>query len=361
MNDELLYIWLAGEYAGGVETKLKLIKTFGGIRELYCAAPEDIKECCSQIAPNAVKTVQNLLDKDLKDSEIRLKRLKDYGAELIGIDSEEYPSWLKSISDPPLCLFVKGDKSLLMRQGIAVVGTRRCSPYGRWAAQEIAKKLAMADITVISGMAEGIDAAAHNSCLCSHGKTIAVFGTGIDICFPVSNEKLFKEINDKGLTVSELPPGLRGAPQNFPHRNRIISALSNKVIVVEGAIKSGSMITADLALMQGREVYSVPGNINQPNSYGVNSLIFDGAVPILSIDELYLTLGIGKTVQKQKLSEMTNEERRCYITAEEAPGCTLQYMVDSVNLDAVTVTRMISAMELKGLLKKDGQRIFVIN
>ncbi|MDR1068355.1 MAG: DNA-processing protein DprA, partial [Clostridiales Family XIII bacterium] len=191
---------------------------------------------------------------------------------------------LSQLSDPPERLYCIGDVSLLNHTpAVAIVGARRATSYGKWAAQTIARRLAEQGVCVVSGMAEGADTAAHVGALECGGKTIAVLGCGIDICFPLSNRALKRTIEGSGLVVSEYPPGMPGAKYTFPQRNRIISGLSAAVVVAEAGVTSGSLITAECAADQGREVYAVPGNINRLLSAGANKLIRDGAKPLVLI------------------------------------------------------------------------------
>lgn len=277
----------------------------------------------------------------------------------IYISDDIYPQQLKEINNPPIKLFTIGNLELLKMPCVAIVGTRRSSPYGRWVATEISKRVADAGCCVVSGMAEGIDSAAHKGALSANGKTIAVLGTGIDVCFPKSNIDLYKRLSKEGLILSEYEPGTKGYPANFPMRNRIISGLSEKVVVVEGAYKSGSMITANLANEQGRDVYSVPGNINQPNSTGTNLLISDGATPILSIDDCLDTLGILSFAKQNKIAALSAEEKKLFNLVRYNPGMQIDFVIEKLEMDSVVGLRLVSAMELKGLLNKNGQKLYV--
>ena len=278
----------------------------------------------------------------------------------IRIDDADYPAHLREIKDPPERLYYTGNISLIRYPGIAVVGTRRSSPYGRWAAKEIARRIARCRVPVISGMAEGIDSAAHWGCLSEDMGTVAVFGTGIDLCFPASNIRLKSIIEQKGLILSEYEPGTRGFAGNFPERNRIISGLSKSVIVVEGALKSGSMITARLALEQGRDVYAVPGNIDQLNSIGVNKLIADGAFPIMELDGVAELLGIGEGRTARMIEDLSDEEKIMIGSIIGSPGIGAEEIALKSGLDLRTCTLLASALELKGLIRSEGSRLFVI-
>lgn len=278
----------------------------------------------------------------------------------IRIDDADYPAHLREIKDPPEMLYYSGDIGLIRYPGVAVVGTRRSSPYGRWAAKEIARRIARCRVPVISGMAEGIDSAAHWGCLSEDMGTVAVFGTGIDLCFPASNVSLKKCIEQKGLILSEYEPGTKGYPCNFPERNRIISGLSKSVIVVEGAMKSGSMITARLALEQGRDVFAVPGNIDQMNSIGVNKLIADGAFPVMELDGLPELLGIGAGCTARKIEGLSDEEKIMIGSIIESPGISAEEIAFKSGLDLRTCTLLASALELKGFIRSEGSRLFVL-
>ena len=276
----------------------------------------------------------------------------------ITIDDIDYPEHLKLIEDPPKRLYYIGDISLIKYPLIGIVGTRRCSQYGRWAAFEIAKKVAECGISVVSGMAEGIDSSSHWGCLEMNIPTVAVFGTGVDVCFPTSNQKLYKRILEDGLVLSEYMPGSWGMKKNFPERNRIISGLSKCVIVVEGLPKSGSMITARLAVEQGRDLFAVPGNISQPCSLGVNKLIADGAYPILDIDKVPELLGIGKTKKMRQIENLSDDEKLVLAQVIEDPGANAELIAFRTGFDIPKATVLLSALELKSLIFSQGQRYY---
>jgi len=203
--------------------------------------------------------------------------MKNAGAVAISINDGRYPELLREIFDPPILLFATGRMELLNELLLGVVGTRRPTPYGVAACERLSGELARAGLGIVSGMARGIDTAAHKSALAAGGNTIAVLGCGVDVIYPSENKKLAGEIAVKGLMLSEFPMGTVAFPQNFPVRNRIISGMSVGVLVVEGAQYSGSAITARMALDQGRELFAVPGNITSKTSWGPNLLIKQGA------------------------------------------------------------------------------------
>ena len=213
-------------------------------------------------------------------------RLRELGAQLLPLTHPYYPPLLRSIFDPPLLLMVQGHVELLRTVKVAIVGTRRSTPYGNAVGERLAQELAQRGVTIVSGMARGIDTVAHRGALKAGGATIAVLGHGLDVLYPVENKELKEEISRRGLLVSEFPLGTPAYPQNFPIRNRIISGMSSGVVVVEGARYSGSTITARSAAEQGRQVFAVPGNITSKMSWGPNLLIKQGARVVQSWEDV---------------------------------------------------------------------------
>lgn len=216
-----------------------------------------------------------------KEEKMKYKVIK------IDLDSKWYPEKLKNISCPPKQLFCLGNLELMNRKSIAIIGSRNCSNYGKRATFDFSVGLAKNDACVVSGLARGIDAFAHSGCLSVGGKTIAVLGSGLDVIYPKENSQLYHDIiaND-GLIVSEYPLGTKALKQNFPARNRIISGLSDSVLVVEARKNSGTNITVDFALEQGKDVFVIPGNIYSKTSDGTNYLITEGAIPVLSYKDI---------------------------------------------------------------------------
>jgi DNA processing protein len=211
-------------------------------------------------------------------AEDELRRTADAGASVLTPEDGQYPSRLREIYDPPVVLWIRGDTTLLSRPGIAVVGTRQPSPYGAGMAELLSRDLANRRLVILSGMARGVDTAAHKGAIEAGGKTVAVWGTGIDVIYPKENKKLAESIVATGGTiVSEYPLGTFPAPQNFPIRNRILSGMSVGVLVIEAGEYSGTRITARCAMEQNRDVYAVPGNVTNKNAWGPNTLIKQGA------------------------------------------------------------------------------------
>ena len=207
----------------------------------------------------------------------------------IKLEDSTYPEKLKEIYNPPKTIYLIGNEKLLNQKSIAIIGCRECTRYGAENAYKFGYELAKENICVISGFAKGIDTYSHKGAVSAKGKTIAVLGCGLDIVYPPENMELYKQILIQGgAIISEYPLGSKPEKYHFPERNRIISGLSSGVLVIEAKKKSGTMITVDFALEQGREVYAVPGNISSENSYGTNELIKEGATPVTSINDMIL-------------------------------------------------------------------------
>ncbi len=273
-QEETLY-WLALRMVPGLGTlgSLRLLEKMKSPAIVFRASTSELE--ATGLSAAQARNISSGYSFD--DAVEQQQKLLTTGAQLITIHDDRYPARLREIFDPPLLLFALGNPELMASHSIAMVGTRRPTPYGMAASERLSTDLAKAGLTIVSGMARGIDTAAHKAALSEEGATIAVLGCGVDVLYPSENRKLYGEISQKGLLLSEFPLGAPAYPQNFPIRNRIVSGLSLGVIVVEGAQHSGSAITAKLAMDQGREVFAVPGNITSKMSWGPNLLIKDGA------------------------------------------------------------------------------------
>lgn len=274
-------------------------------------------------------------------------------------EDEAYPESLRLIKNPPKALYCIGDVSLLKQSCIAVVGSRKCSEYGKQTAMKIAKTAAENDVVIVSGMAKGIDSFAHLGALRNGGKTIAVLGCGADVCYPAENRKLYEEIKQKGLVVSEAEPGKNPLPYLFPLRNRIISGLSRAVAVVEAGTKSGSLITAEIAAEQGRDVFAVPGNISSPYSLGTNKLLMDGARPIAVIDDIFTEMGIPLKAAAEEMQQLGCDEAKIYRFVKENGETTIDEICAKLGKDAFSVNGIVAVLEIKGLINYSLGKIFV--
>jgi DNA processing protein len=267
--------WLALRLVPGLGTSKagRLIEQFRAPQAIFRASRSDLE--ASGLSGSVAQTIASGCT--FEDAVDQQQKMLETGTALVPIADPRYPARLKEIFDPPVVLFTRGRLELLQSIMLGIVGTRRPTAYGIAAADRLSPDLAQAGLTIVSGMARGIDTAAHRSTLSVGGDTIAVFGCGVDLVYPAENRKLASEIAEKGLLVSEFPMGSPAYPQNFPIRNRIISGMSVGILVVEGAQYSGSSITARMALEQQREVFAVPGNITSKMSWGPNLLIKQGA------------------------------------------------------------------------------------
>jgi DNA processing protein len=222
----------------------------------------------------------------LTQGEEALERAERLGGRVLVPDDPEYPECFRTIAEPPAVVFLLGRGELLGRPAVAVVGSRDHTPYGAEVARSVAWQSAAAGVVVVSGMARGLDAVAHNAALDAGGGSVGVLGNGLGVIYPSANRRLYEAMAERGLLLTEFPPGERPHAGSFPRRNRLISALARVTVVVEAAAGSGALITADAALEQGREVMAVPGPITSPQSVGTNRLIRDGATPLLETEEL---------------------------------------------------------------------------
>ena len=269
--------WIALNMTPGVGPRAatKLLERFGSADAVFHARRTELESL--RMRP---ETIESIIKREFEEKAVtEFDRVKAVGGDILILDDGSYPALLREIADPPITLYVRGDwQGCFERPGVAVIGSRMCSTYGENASEMLARDLASRGICVISGLARGIDTAAHRGAIRAGGKTIAVLGTGIDGVYPKENTRLVREILDSGgAVVSQFPLGTPPLKDNFPYRNRIISGLSLGVLIIEATEKSGSLITARLATEQNREVMAVPGNITSRNSVGTNYLIKAGA------------------------------------------------------------------------------------
>ena len=282
-DQTVLWIWLAEVFGTGSIRTDEIIDVFGSAEAVYEASPEDYRKLRYLTKSDYGK----LCDKSLDEAERIFSYCADKNYHLIPLDSPSYPGKLRDIPSRPIMLYADGTlPDVDLTPSFSIVGTRKATPYGAKVASMMAMGVAQAGGIVTSGMAEGIDTFAHKGALRGNGKTIAVLGCGLDICYPRSNLELRENIRGSGCVLSEHPPKTRPTQYAFPIRNRIISGLSEVTVVVEAGIKSGSLITATSAAEQGRTVYAVPGNVDRSESAGPNRLIIDGARPLVTVRQL---------------------------------------------------------------------------
>ncbi len=282
--------------------------------------------------------------------------------ETIRIDKEsvEYPARLRDIPDPPKQIYCTGNTELLSERSIGVVGARKNTVYGKNVALMIGRRLAESGITVTSGLALGIDGYSHEGALEADGKVIGVLGSGIGRMTPQRNRSLMIRGLDKGgLVVSEYPPEAEGYKGTFPARNRIISGLSEALVVVEAGLDSGSLITAKHAAEQGRTIYAVPGNINSQTSIGCNLLIRDGAVPLIIIDDLIRDIGAVPKKTNTVSCDLDSDEKKIFDVVREKSGATMEEIISGTGLSPGLAGSLVTVMEIKGIVESCAGRIYL--
>jgi DNA processing protein len=352
------YSWFALKSVPGIGNILykRLIDAFGA-PEKVLKAPSDALYRVPGISPTLAATIRNHLHSAFADEES--ERLSQSPARLVVLTSPEYPPLLREIPDPPPYLYLYG--TLEPQEAcIAVVGSRRSSTYGRLVTERISSQLAERGITVVSGLARGIDTSAHRGALEAGGRTIGVLGCGIDLLYPRENRDLAIRMAKQGAVVTEFPFGTEPLAENFPRRNRIVSGLAIGVLVVEASESSGSLITARLALDQGREVFAIPGNINSSVSRGTNLLIREGAKLVMGIDDILEELPLLRPTPGQPPSpapELSDDEEKVWRTLTGTPLHIDEITVKS-SLTVCEVSAILLRLELRSLVTQLPGKIF---
>lgn len=349
MEDLKYWVWLASLPEIGIRRFHHLIERFESAENIFNCSEEELRTH-GQISEKVVKSIVN--NRNIEKIDNYLKKVKDNGIYVYLSKQDEYPVNLKHIYDAPPVLYSLGELVEQDSLAIAMVGSRKASEYGLRTAERLAGELAECGLTVVSGMALGIDAAAHKGALKARGRTIAVLGSGVTHVHPKSNLNIYQEIIKNGAVVSEYPLGITPIPGNFPARNRIISGLSLGTVIVEAGLKSGSLITADFALEQGREVFAVPGGINSPTSAGTNSLIKNGAKLVSEVGDILEELNLGFESLREVSVKPDMDETEAQIAASlEERGCSLDEISLLTGLEVSAVLSKTAIMELKGIIK----------
>lgn len=369
VNDSSIYALALSQLSGiGNVTYKRLIGHFGSAKEIFKAGNKRLDEI-PWIGKEKIKAIVSFNNwESVRD---RIKEVEDKGAGILTLEDEEYPDRLKKIHDAPPVLYIKGSFTEGDEFLIAVVGSRHASSYGNISAENIASGLAEKGITVVSGMARGIDSKAHRAAINAGGRTIAVLGSGIDVVYPPEGRGLYTDIVKKGVVVSEFPPGTKPEPSNFPRRNRIISGLSVGVVIIEASETSGALITAKLAIDQNREVFAVPGNINSARSKGTNKLIKDGAKLVDNaediVDELKFILGeefyLESSLKRSRHLDdesLTDEEKKVLLCLSTQP-VHIDIVIDETGFRSEVVSRILLELELKGVLRQIPGKNFILN
>lgn len=357
MSDKPVVDWMALSFVPGLGSKgiMQLVARFGSPQEVFLACQTGLQDT----------TIRKNVRLGLTDpaplrerARLLLQRLQSGGADAVCPDDLGYPQFLKEIADPPPVLYIQGRVELLGSLCLAMVGSRAATAYGKRSSFVLAQGLASAGVTVVSGLASGIDSEAHKGALAVQGATIGVLGCGLDVVYPRQNSALYEQIRKEGLLVSEYPLGTKPDGFRFPARNRIIAGLSKGVVVVEAARKSGSLITAEMALDEGREVFAVPGQIDSFKSSGAHWLLQQGAKLVQSAEDILVELGCGpqKTVSDGQSqggfdgSGLGPDARELLQLIDVYPGSRNGVMSAS-GLGPAKVTELLLLLELEGLIE----------
>lgn len=335
-----------------------LLDHFGDLRLAWEATPEALRA-----AGLDKRAVQNLVATRQKlDLDAQMARLEKAGVQVMTWESPEYPEHLRNIYGPPPVLYLRGAFTAADEWAVAVVGTRRATVYGKEAAKQIGSGLARAGVTVVSGLARGIDAVAHQAALDAGGRTVAVLGSGVDVVYPAENRRLMERIIAGGAVFSEYALGTPPEASNFPPRNRIISGLSLGVVIVEAGARSGALITADFAAEQGRDVFAVPGNMFNRGSLGCNRLIQQGAKLILDVEDILEELNLTMVAQQQELQAIVpeNETESLVLSLLSTEPLHVDELVRQTDLSVPEVSSTLALMELKGMVRQVGGMNYVL-
>jgi len=357
------FFWLALSFVPGVGrvTYSRLINQFNSPRLVLEAPIEKLKKCVNEKVARAIK---NFSHKDRVEKELSL--MKRFQVSLVTLKDNNYPKNLAHIYDPPPFLYMKGKLKEEDKISIAIVGSRLSTNYGRSVAERISRELTKQGITIISGMARGIDSSAHKGALSANGRTIAVMGCGLDVMYPPENSKLYQQIVSKGAVVSEFPMSTPPEGSNFPTRNRIISGISLGVAIIEASSSSGSLITARLALEQGREVFAVPGMVNYATSKGTHRLIKDGAKLIENasdiLDEILPQCSSPDNTSRannlsEKLSDLSPEAKSIFKFLDKEP-IHIDAVIKKSGLSIGLISSILLDLELKGIVEQSPGKMF---
>ncbi len=358
-NKDIKY-WVGFSLIPGIgRVKLTQLENYcSSLETAWQAAPADLKQ--SGLDTSSIHAITSWRPKISLEAE--MEKLDRYGVKVLTYHDSDYPSRLREIYDYPPLLYVRG--SLLPEDEwcLAVVGTRRATVYGRQVTEEIVADLARSKITIVSGLARGIDSVAHHSALDSGGRSLAVFACGLDTVYPSENANLARSIIQQGALISEYPLGTRPRAENFPRRNRIMSGLSLGVLIIEAGETSGAMITAHLALEQNREVFAIPGSILSPASRGTNHLIQEGAKLVRDYTDILEELNLMTVARQIEMKEVlpSSDTESLLLKQLCAEPTHIDEVCRSSGLPVSTVSSTLAMIELKGLVKQVGTMNYVL-
>jgi DNA processing protein len=362
-----LHDWLELSLVPGIGPKsfFRLLDHFGAARNAL-DAPESALRKIPDLAASAIQSLINS-QKDQVDQALKL--IEQHKVSVIPFHDAAYPKRLRQIPDPPPLLYVKGELRPEDANAVSIVGTRRATQYGKMAAAKLAGDLARLGVTVVSGLAYGIDAAAHKGALEAGGRTIAVLGCGVDVVYPKANEKLYEQIPGSGAIISELPMGTQPDAGFFPMRNRIVSGISLGALVIEAPLKSGALITSRFAMEHGREVFAVPGSIFSPYNEGCHKLIKDGAKLVENVYDILSEIerNIEGSAQGEQAWPEPERPKEASLSADEKKVFNFLSMVpahidevgDECGLTASKTAASLMTLEIKGLVQQLSGKMFI--
>ena len=360
--EEFYLMWLSRLDGIGFRKVEMLLEHFGSGEAIWYAEPAEIR-AVPGLGEKLAEILLSSRDEDVLNDWII--ELEEKQIDFYSYWHPRFPRLLREIYHPPMGIYVRGELPDDDIDTVAIIGARKCSRYGATVAYEIAKDLGKTNVIVVSGMARGIDSEGHRGIMDGGGKTVAVLGCGVDICYPPENQELMERIMENGCIISEFPPGMPPVPGNFPSRNRIIAGLSKMVVVVEAGKKSGTLITADLALENGRDVFVVPGNVTSALSKGTNELIKQGCPIITEGNDILIALGIAykedeKVKFKIKTAEnISDEEKEVYSLIEADNPISAEILCHKLHKDIQDVQYILSLLELSGYIIKIPQAGYV--
>jgi len=363
--------WLALQLTPGLGARLtgKLLRKFGSPEEVFRASLTELEAC--RLPAAAAQAVHS---RDaFREAEKELAEVRRLGCRLVHWEETEYPKRLLEIYDPPPLLYVRGDVAVLGRHAMAMVGTRRPTPYGNQITERLAKDLAERGLVIVSGLARGIDSSAHRgACAASRGATVGVLGCGIDVVYPKENRKLFAEVEKRGAIISEFPLGAYPAPENFPVRNRIVAGMALGAVIVQGAQYSGSLITARLAMEFGREVFGVPGNVTEGASFAPNQIIKQGAKLVTGWEDVVEELPteiraelfpVDATTAAERASlfeaALSATEKKLYELIRVEEAVHVDELVERTGLSSSETLASLCEMEMRGVIRQMPGKQFI--
>jgi DNA processing protein len=360
MNKKDLKYWVGFSFVPGIgRVRLNQIEShFGDLESAWKASASELRQ--ARLDDSVIRAITTWRPKIALDAE--MEKLKRFGIQVLTWHDDDYPARLKEIYDYPPLLYIRGSLTAADEWCLAVVGTRRATAYGRQVTEEIVSDLARNNITIISGLARGIDSVAHQAALDAGGRTIAILACGLDIIYPSENLNLARRIIENGALLSEYPLGTKPKPDHFPRRNRILSGMSLGVLVTEAGEGSGALITANLALEQNRDVLAVPGSILSPSSRGANNLIQEGAKLVQNCQDILEELNLRAVAQQLEFKEIIPESETESVLLKRLS--TEPAHIDNIcagsGLPVATVSSTLAMMELKGLIRSVGNMSYVL-